>query len=136
MATDTQTKLTPKTWFSSLRNRQGIFLSIMILTLIVGDLQIPYYLMNSDALKAIYAEIPQWYAFYAIVGLASNIAIIVGMWRMKKWAAYVLVAYFASKILVDAVYILPDKQLMVFVTTIIGAGLWFWAVKRKWKMFA
>lgn len=116
--------------------KQGIFLSIMILFLIIGDLQIPFYLANPDALRTIYSDIPTWYPLYALLGLASNVAIIIGMWRMKKWAAWVLLAYFASKILVDWFYILPEKQLLVSATTIAGAGLWYWAVRRKWHAFS
>ncbi len=116
--------------------KQGIFLSVMILFLIIGDLQIPYYLANSEALKTLYTDVPGWYPVYAIAGLASNIAIIIGMWKMKKWAAYLLVAYFASKLLVDLMYIVPAKQTMVFATTVIGAGLWFWAIRRKWNAFS
>jgi len=57
------------------------------------------------------------------------------MWRMKKWSAYLLIAYFASKFLVDLMYVLPEKQMMVFVTTVLGGIFWFWAVRRKWSMF-
>jgi|GEM_PF-927689 len=117
------------------RVNQGIFLTIMILLLVLGDLQIPYYLLNPDALKTVYSSIPAWYPLYALAGLVSNIAIIIGMWRMKKWSAYLLVVYFASKILVDLIYILPDKQIAVFATTVVGAGLWFWATYRKWELF-
>ena len=120
----------------NIQKRQGIFLSIMILFLIVGDLQIPYYLANPEALKTIYSSIPSWYPAYALLGLASNIAIIIGMWRMKKWAAWLLVAYFVSKVLVDLAYVLPEKQVLVCITTIVGAGFWFWAVRRKWNLFA
>jgi hypothetical protein len=116
--------------------KQGIFLSIMILFLIIGDLQIPYYLSNPDALKTVYSTIPSWYPAYAIVGLASNVAIIIGMWRMKKWAAYLLIAYFASKFFVDLLYVVPEKQLLVFATTIIGGLFWFWAIRRKWNLFS
>ena len=117
--------------------KQGIFLSVMILFLVIGDLQIPYYLLNQDQLRTIYSDIPSWYPVYAIAGLLSNIAIIIGMWRMKKWAVYVLGAYFASKILVDWVYILPDKQLLVSMTTLVGAGLWFriWLATNKTCFF-
>lgn len=108
----------------------------MILFLIIGDLQIPYYLANADALKTVYSTIPSWYPYYAVAGLASNVAIIIGMWRMKKWAAYLLVAYFASKFLVDLMYVVPEKQTMVFVTTVLGGIFWFWAVRRKWNSFS
>jgi hypothetical protein len=118
-----------------LQKEPGIFLGFMILLLIIGDVQIPYYLANSDALKTIYSTVPSWYPLYAVLGLASNIAIIIGMWRMKKWAIYLLVAYFASKLLVDFIYILPDKQMVVLGTTVVGAGLWFWAIYRKRNSF-
>jgi len=121
--------------FHDIRVNQGIFLIVMILLLVLGDLQIPYYLLHPDDLKTVYSSIPAWYPLYALAGLVSNIAIIIGMWRMKKWSAYLLVAYFASKILVDFIYILPDKQLTVFATTVVGAGLWFGAIYRKWELF-
>ena len=116
--------------------KQGIFLSIMILFLIIGDLQIPYYLSNPDTLKTVYSSIPAWYPAYAIAGLASNVAIIIGMWRMKKWAVYLLIAYFASKFLVDLMYVVPEKQLLVFVTTVVGGLFWAWAIRRKWNLFS
>jgi hypothetical protein len=115
--------------------QRGIFLTIMILLLVLGDIQIPYYLANPDALNTVYNNIPSWYPLYALLGLASNIAIIIGVWRMKKWSVYLLVVYFASKVLVDFIYILPAQQMVVFATTAVGAGLWFWAIYRKWELF-
>ncbi len=115
--------------------QRGIFLTTMILLLVLGDIQIPYYLANPDALNTVYSNIPSWYPLYALLGLASNIAIIIGVWRMKKWSIYLLVAYFASKVLVDFIYILPAQQMVVFATTAAGAGLWFWAIYRKWELF-
>jgi hypothetical protein len=115
--------------------QRGIFLTIMILLLVLGDIQIPYYLANPDALKTVYSSIPSWYPLYALLGLASNIAIIIGVWRMKKWSVYLLVVYFASKVLVDFIYILPAQQMVVFATTAAGAALWFWAIYRKWELF-
>ena len=103
--------------------------------LILQKLSYTTYLANPEALKTVYSSIPSWYPLYAVLGLASNIAIIIGMWRMKKWAAYLLVAYFVSKLLVDFIYILPTQQLLVFTTTAVGAGLWFWAIYRKWSLF-
>jgi hypothetical protein len=90
----------------NIRKKQGIFLSVMILFLIIGDLQIPYYLANPDALKTIYSSVP-----------------------------WLLIAYFASKVFVDFMYVLPEKQALVCMTTVVGAGFWFWAVRRKWNLF-
>jgi hypothetical protein len=124
-----------RTFTENIIGQRGWFLIIMILFLVVGDLQIPYYLANPEALKTIYSSVPSWYAIYAVMGLASNVAIIIGMWRMRKWAVYLLIAYFASKILVDSMYVLPSQWLTVFATTVIGAGFWFWAIYRKWNLF-
>jgi hypothetical protein len=33
-------------------------------------------------------------------------------------------------------YVLPEKQMMVFVTTVLGGIFWFWAVRRKWNQFS
>ena len=120
---------------TNVKRRPGMFLIIMILLLIVGDLQIPYYLVNFGALHSVYREIPSWYPVYAVLGLASNIAIVIGMWRMKKWAIYLLAAYFVSKVLVDSIYIRPDKSVLVFATTAIGAALWALAIYRNHKSF-
>jgi hypothetical protein len=118
-----------------MKKRPGIFLTLMIALLVIGDIQIPYYLANPAALGSVYSSLPPWYAPYALVGLASNIAIIIGMWRMKKWAVYLLSAYFASKVLVDSIYILPAQRVAVFATTAVGAALWAWAIYRKWSLF-
>lgn len=125
-----------KKFIQNSRTKQGLFLSIMILFLIIGDLQIPYYLANADALKTIYSTIPSWYPAYALIGLASNVAIIIGMWRMKKWSVYLLTLYFASKFLVDLLYVVPEKQVMVFMTTVVGGVFWLWAIRRKWDLFS
>jgi xanthine/uracil/vitamin C permease (AzgA family) len=116
--------------------RRGLFLNIMILTLVVGDLQIPYYLfVNPDALKSVYTTLPSWYQAYALFGLALSFSVIVGMWRMQRWAVYPLAAYFGSKVIADFAYTLPSAQLMVLATTAVGAALWFWAIARKWSAF-
>lgn len=118
-----------------MKKQPGIFLIVMILFLVVGDAQIPYYLANSNALHSVYRSIPSWYPVYAALGLASNIAIIIGMWRLKKWAIYLLAIYFISKILVDSIYIIPNKWAPVFITTLAGAAFWAWAIYRKRTLF-
>jgi uncharacterized membrane protein len=115
--------------------KRGGFLIIMILTLVVGDIQIPYYLANPSAISSVYGNLPAWYSLYAVSGLVLSIAIIIGMWRMKKWAAYVLILYFTSKVPTEFFIFQPTQQMVVVATTVAGAGLWFWAIYRKWKLF-
>jgi hypothetical protein len=118
------------------KKQRGIFLNLMILLLIIGDLQIPYYLLNPRRVKNGIWQHSFMVSDLCRLGLISNIAIIIGMWKMKKVGAiYVLAAYFVSKILVDLAYILPDRQIAVFATTAIGAVLWFWAIYRKRSSF-
>ena len=108
----------------------------MLLTLVVGDIQIPYFLwVDPSVLHSMYHNLPSWYPAYAVLGLASNIAIIIGIWKMKRWGAYLLALYFVAKAIPDMFYLVPDKMLPVFATTIIGAALWFWAIYRKWEIF-
>jgi len=117
------------------KKHPGKFLSVMILFLIIGDIQIPYYMANPDKLSAIYGSLPSWYPLYAGLGLLSNVAIIYGMWKFKKWAVYILIAYFASKVPSELFMFQPAQQMATMITTVVGAGLWFWAIKREWKYF-
>ena len=107
----------------------------MIIFLVIGDVQIPYYLVNSNALKAVYGNLPPWYPLYVVFSLALNIAIIIGMWKMKKWSVYLLIVYFATKIPTELFMFRPVQQVATFATTLVGAGLWFWAIYRKWSLF-
>ena len=43
---------------------------------------------------------------------------------MKKWAAYLLIVYFAAKIPSELFIFHPTQQLATFATTLVGAGLW------------
>jgi hypothetical protein len=124
-----------KTEKKELKKHPGKFLTVMILFLIVGDIQIPYYLAHPDALSAIYGNLPSWYPLYAVLGLASNVAIIIGMWKFKKWAVYILIAYFISKVPSELFMFQPAQQMATLTTTVVGASLWFWAIKREWKYF-
>lgn len=38
--------------------RRGKFLTVMIATLVVGDIQIPYYMLNPDAVRSVYSDVP------------------------------------------------------------------------------
>ena len=51
----------------------------MILFLVLGDVQIPYYLVISNALRAVFGNLPSWYPLYFAFGLGLSIAIIIGM---------------------------------------------------------
>jgi len=125
-----------KTEQKQTKKHPGKFLTIMILFLIIGDIQIPYYMANPDKLSAIYGSLPSWYPLYAGLGLLSNVAIIYGMWKFKKWAVYILIAYFASKVPSELFMFQPAQQMATMITTVVGAGLWFWAIKREWKHFS
>jgi hypothetical protein len=108
----------------------------MTLTLVLGDIQIPYYLLNPDAVRAVYSDVPSWFPLYAIFGLALSIAIIIGMWQMKKWAVYLLAAYFVSKAPTEMFMFNPSQQTATIATTVVGAALWAWAIYRKWSLFS
>jgi hypothetical protein len=54
---------------------------------------------------------------------------------MKKWSVYLLIVYFATKIPTELFMFRPVQQVATFATTLVGAGLWFWAIYRKWSLF-
>ena len=89
---------------------------------------------------------PAWTVIYTpVIGVISIVALY-GIWQWKQWGAYLLfasiaVSLFETAFLIQGYIQFPphiSKQGIVLYTELnmaVEAGLWFWAVYRKWKYF-
>ena len=120
-----------------MKKQRGKFLTVMIVFAALGVIQTPYYLVNTNALQVAYGDVPSWYPIYAVIGLCLGTAMIVGMWQMKKWAVYMLVASSVLTFLSQLFILKPAAQVAgtTYAMSVISAGLWFWAISRKWASF-
>lgn len=116
---------------------RGKFLTLMLIFAAFGSLISLYQLTNTNALQQTYGPIPSWFTAYAILGSLAGVAVIIGIWMWKKWAVYLL-AFSTAVTFLMQLFVLKPVQYgeFVYYMTIVSAGLWFWAIYRKWKYFS
>lgn len=119
-----------------MKKNRGKFLTAMIIFDVFGKLQSLYLLINTNLVEKAYPTLPSWFYFYQAVGYIIGFTIIIGMWLFKKWAVYLLafsttLAFIMQLFAFEPVYY---GQLAKF-TILFSAGLYFWAILRKWKSF-
>jgi hypothetical protein len=119
-----------------MKKERGKFLTAMLVLGAFGYLQSLYYLTNTNLVEQAYGTVPGWFPLYALISLAIGVAITVGIWMLKKWAVYLL-AFSTGMAFLTQLFILKPVQAgqLTYYMTMISAGLWFWAIYRKWKNF-
>ena len=116
---------------------RGLFLTILIIWGIIGALLIffsgiiyPLVGMGSDNVTLL--------LLISMLEFVSLAVALSGMWNWKKWGVYSLVAYTITSILATvlfAVKLYGGYAIGGIVIDLLGAGLWFWALSRKWSYF-
>ncbi len=127
MATKVQTK------------QRGAFLTVMLVLGAIGFFESLYAFTNTNAAQITYGpNLPSWYPIYLVVALGLSVATVVGIWLWKKWGAYAIGASTVIGLFLQ-LFILkpinPNVNLFAYVGVLISAGLWFWAISRKWQYF-
>lgn len=118
--------------------KRGIFLTLLLVFALYGDVRALITLTDTNSIQQVYGSIPAWYYSYAIFGLVLGVVNIVGVWMWKKWAIYSIAASSVIAVLMELFVLKPVQPIVgqiAVVLTIISAGLWFWAIYRKWKYF-
>ena len=103
-----------------------------------GILSSLYYFTNTNAVAVTYGTVPSWYPIYVVVGLGLGVANVVGIWMWRKWAIYTIVASSVIGLLMQLFVLKPTQPgigAFAYFSSIIGGGLWYWAIYRKWQYF-
>lgn len=117
---------------------RGVFLTLMLVFAAFGILSSLYYFTNTNAVAVAYGTVPSWYPIYMVVGLGLGVANVVGIWMWKKWAVYTIAASSVIALLMQLIILKPVQPgigAYAYFSSILGAGLWFWAIYRKWLYF-
>lgn len=121
-----------------MKKERGKFLTIMLVFAAFGILLSLYTLTNTNSVQQAYGSVPSWFYPYSILGLALGVANVVGVWMWKKWAIYTIVASSAIALIMQ-LFVLkptqPEAGTIAYFSLIVGGGLWFWAIYRKWQYF-
>lgn len=119
---------------------RGNFLTILIVLTAIGLItNIPKTLSPTDIQKVL-GSVPSWYTPLNLTTLVLQGVALVGIWTWKKWAIYtLLLSYVLTTIngflIMQSVAGGQTAFIFVLVITVISAGLWFWALSRKWHLF-
>lgn len=119
-----------------MKKNRGKLLTVMIVLAAFGQLQSLYYLTNTNLVEQAYGTVPSWFSLYTLFGLLVGVASIVGIWLLKKWAVYLL-AFSTAMAFLMQLFVLKPVQAgqFAYYMTMVSAGLWFWAIYRKWESF-
>ena len=123
-----------------MKKERGKFLTIMLVLAVFGIFQYLFMVTNTNSVNQSLGVVPSWYPIYGLVGIASQAIAIVGIWIWKKWGVYLLLGWSLIGVLMQIFVLKPAGaaaqygQLALFMT-LGSAGLYFWAVYRKWQYF-
>jgi hypothetical protein len=119
-----------------MKKDRGKFLTIMIVLSAIGLLQSLYYLVNTDLIQQSYGVVPEWFQLYSVFGILFGSIMLIGLWMLKKWGVYLLTVSVVLSFVMQLFFLRPQTyQEIVYILSIISAGIWFWAINRKWKNF-
>lgn len=121
-----------------MKKKRGAFLTIMIVLGAFGALQALYAVINTDALKLAYGQVPAWFSPLYLFSFLLSVGAIIGIWMWKKWGVYLIAASIALNLVTQLFLFKPVQQSVgqfSWIMTLVGGGLWFWAISRKWPDF-
>jgi hypothetical protein len=117
-------------------NKRGYFLTTLIALEIISTI---YAFLSFDRNNYIkfYGNVPEWYFTWLTALYFIYLAIYVGIWLFKRIAVYAFFCLGIINMLIFHSIIDTPKQWIPFqvVVVILFAGLWYFAVKRKWSKF-
>src|SRR3954470_20804077 len=120
---------------------RGKFLTVMIILGGLGCLTSARLGTNTATIQQLYAAgLPDWFFAYLDVGFLVSVITLLGLWMLRKWAAYLLAISMIVGVVVRAFFLPPMRLGHPFyaISLIAGgmsAAIWFWAISRKWQAF-
>lgn len=119
--------------------KRGLFLTVLLVLQAIGLAFGVLGLLGVGAMVAT-TGLPAWYLPLTVVSLVLSAATLYGIWKWKKWGVYALVA---SYVLSLGTTFMSSQSAQApagamyggVAVTLVIAGLWYWAIYKKWKNF-
>lgn len=106
---------------------------------VVGTVSTIPALFDTTSLQAVYGDVPAWFPLYTVLGIMGGVINFVGIWLWKKWVFYTLTCSTAIALIMQVLVLKPviatNLNPLMYAITLVGAGLWFWAIYRKRHYF-
>jgi hypothetical protein len=113
---------------------RGMFLTFMLAFGMIGTIASIPQLISHDTL----ARASPWYKLWLTLYTVSDIAIYIGIWRWKRIAVYAFFLLGGLQILLISTVVrqIYNTQPISIIALALLHGVWLWAIKRKWHLFA
>ena len=111
---------------------RGKFLSAMIVIWALLSIASVYKIAQPGGALDTYQTVPSWFPLYTAVSLVVTGIALVGLWLLQRWGVYLFWVTFLGTFAIEF-FVLGVKEAAGF---IVFAGLWLWAIARKWGHFA
>lgn len=124
----------------SIGGERGLFLSVLFDLSAIGFVLGAFALLSPGISNLSYSTLPEWYRPLNYISLVISAATLYGIWMWKKWGIYLLaVGYVLSLGSTFMVYSGTEAGAVGMYGGVVGivvmAGLWYWAIYRKWSKF-
>lgn len=133
-------KSVSKTVSSPATGDRGLFLMILLVLGIIGIVLSAFALLSGKMAMAVMG-MPSWMPAYQLLSVVVSAASLYGIWQWKKWGVYLLVALYLIQVVMDlslsaeGVGSIKYSMYGGVIGTLVIAGLWYWAIYRKWSLF-
>lgn len=115
------------------RERGGCLTAWLVVVLITNALIAFYYLTSTSAMQQVYPTISSGvFLLLAVIG-AVNVASAIGLWTWHKWGFYLFVATSIITLVINIGIGLP---ILSSLAGLIGVGILWYLLHKKWNAFA
>lgn len=114
-------------------NKRGTFLTVLIIISAIFSFPSIFTIGETKSIEMLTGVPVPWFPLFSLVSLVMTYASLYGMWTLKKWGVYLLIAVNVLQIGVLA-YIMPELLKGLWLT-VVFIGLWTWAIYPRWKYF-
>ncbi len=121
-----------------MKKDRGILLTVLLFLGVLGVVVSLFTLFNTKMVSQSYGSLPSWYFAYAFIGIIFGLLNMYGIWKWKKWVIYTFATSSIISVIMHAFVLKPVKSSagpLPVIISLLSAGLWFYAIYRKWKYF-
>ncbi|MEK7533714.1 MAG: hypothetical protein AAB600_00090 [Patescibacteria group bacterium] len=116
---------------------RGKFLSLLLALSFFGILASAPQAVDPDVMSRFHGMLPVWYRLWVTIYLVSQIVVLIGIWKRKRFAVYAFFLLSGIQVVLISTALKPiyDSHIIAIAVFAMWQGLWVWAIKRKWHIF-
>lgn len=116
-----------------MKKKRGIFLTGLIIFTLATTMLAVFAFINPSKHYAVSSSSD---AIATVIFLAAIVASMIGILMWKKWAIYLLILVYITKAILGFVDSGSKTDEVYYIDIFLTGGLWYLAIRNKWKYFS